>query len=114
MGHLSTFPTPSRLERYQAAPKIPVLFVGTARYLGDMKKCPVCQSTDGVREIIYGMPDGEPDESKYLLGGCLVSDDMPDYKCINCNTSFYKGSDRLRNRFIDDGSGITIISKSEE
>lgn len=60
------------------------------------------------------MPDGEPDEGKYLLGGCLVSDDMPDYKCINCNTSFYKVSGRFHNRFIDDGSGISIIKLPDE
>jgi hypothetical protein len=30
------------------------------------------------------MPEGIPDESKYYIGGCLVDDGMPDYKCIRC------------------------------
>ena len=78
-----------------------------------MKKCPVCKKTDGTREILYGMPDGEPDETKYVLGGCLISDDMPDYKCINCSTFFYRGNNNFHNRFIDDGSGIRVIRKDQ-
>jgi hypothetical protein len=31
------------------------------------------------------MPEGIPDESKYYIGGCLVDDGMPDYKCIRCD-----------------------------
>jgi hypothetical protein len=30
------------------------------------------------------MPAGPPDESKYYIGGCLMDDQMPDYKCIVC------------------------------
>jgi hypothetical protein len=30
------------------------------------------------------MPAGPPDESKYYIGGCLMDDQMPDYKCIAC------------------------------
>jgi len=77
-----------------------------------MKKCPVCNSFDGVREFIYGMPSEAPDESKYVLGGCTISDDMPDYKCINCATDSYKGNDKFHNRFISDGSGISFLCKA--
>jgi hypothetical protein len=79
-----------------------------------MKKCPLCKTTEAVREYIYGLPESEPDESKYILGGCLIFENMPDYKCLKCSTDFYKDSDEYHNRFISDGSGIIIISKSTE
>jgi hypothetical protein len=82
------------------------LFVSGQSYVQGMKKCPVCNSIDGVREYLYGMPSEEPDPGKYVTGGCLVSDDMPDYKCITCSTDFYKDSEKYHNRFISDGSGI--------
>ena len=75
------------------------------------KKCPVCNSLNGVREFIYGMPSEEPDATKYVLGGCCISDDEPDYRCINCATDFYKDSDKFHNRFISDGSGISFQCK---
>jgi hypothetical protein len=75
------------------------------------KNCPVCHSPKGVREFIYGMPSEEPDPFKYVLGGCLGSDDMPDYRCINCATDFYKDSDKFHNRFISDDSGVNFKCK---
>jgi hypothetical protein len=32
----------------------------------------------------------EPDETKYVLGGCVVFDDSPDYKCLACGLEFHK------------------------
>ena len=52
------------------------------------------------------MLDEMPDPAKYVIGGCVVYEDMPDYKCIICSTDFYKNSDKYHNRFISDGSGI--------
>ena len=49
-----------------------------------MKYCPTCNSSSGLREIIYGMPDGPVDEEMYAIGGCCVSDNDPTLKCINC------------------------------
>ena len=49
-----------------------------------MKSCPTCNSSNGIREIIYGMPDGPVDEDRYAIGGCCVSDDDPTLKCIEC------------------------------
>jgi hypothetical protein len=73
------------------------------------KPCPTCNSTEGVREYLYGMPSAEPDPAKYVIGGCLIDDDMPDYKCIKCATDFYKGNGKSRNRFIMESlEGITI------
>jgi hypothetical protein len=72
-----------------------------------MKKCPTCNSSDGVREFLYGMPSEEPDPGKYVLGGCCFSEDMPDYRCTKCATDFYKDGDKYHNRFISDGTGIS-------
>ncbi len=49
-----------------------------------LKSCPSCRSKSGVREILYGLPDGPIDEGKYALGGCCVTDDDPTLKCIEC------------------------------
>ena len=76
-----------------------------------MKKCPVCETTEGVRRYLYGMQNEEPDPAKFVIGGCLVSEDMPDYYCINCFTYFYKNSAKYHNRFIDDGIGLIWVNR---
>ena len=57
------------------------------------------------------MPSEEPDVSRYVLGGCCISDDVPDYRCLNCATDLYRDSDKFHNRFISDGSGISFQCK---
>jgi hypothetical protein len=49
-----------------------------------MKSCPTCNSANGLREILYGMPIGPVDEEKYSIGGCCISDNDPTLKCIEC------------------------------
>ena len=49
-----------------------------------MKYCPTCNSSSGLREIIYGLPDGPVDEEMYAIGGCCVSDNDPTLKCVDC------------------------------
>jgi hypothetical protein len=49
-----------------------------------MKSCPTCNSSRGLREIIYGLPDGPLDEEMYAIGGCCVSDNDPTLKCVDC------------------------------
>lgn len=49
-----------------------------------MKPCPNCLSKSGVREILYGLPDGPIDASEYALGGCCVTDNDPTLECIEC------------------------------
>ena len=77
-----------------------------------MKRCPVCNSKKGVREYLYGFPMEQPDPAKYIIGGCCISENMPDFKCVICFTDFYKDKDAYHNRFIDDGSGITFECKA--
>ena len=47
-------------------------------------KCPNCNETAGIREIIYGLPMEPIDESKYSIGGCCVTEIDPSHKCLNC------------------------------
>ena len=56
-----------------------------------ISSCPACESSSGLREIIYGYPamyldPSAPiiDEGKYALGGCCISDNDPTLKCIHC------------------------------
>jgi hypothetical protein len=46
--------------------------------------CPVCKGDKGIREIMWGMPESEPDETKFYLGGCVSEDMSAKYKCIDC------------------------------
>jgi hypothetical protein len=54
--------------------------------LGMKLVCPICGSSEGIREYIYGMPAGPVDESKFEIGGCTegFAKDSPTHKCINC------------------------------
>ncbi|MFB9974195.1 hypothetical protein FPQ10_06415 [Allobacillus sp. SKP2-8] len=51
------------------------------------RKCPACDSTN-VIPIVYGEPDSylalEADETKVLLGGCVIMPNSPEYHCRNC------------------------------
>lgn len=46
--------------------------------------CPLCRDSNGIREIIWGMPDLELDESKFYIGGCVSEDFSAKYKCLDC------------------------------
>lgn len=49
-----------------------------------MKICPECSSSNGVRKIIYGLPNGPLDESEFTAGGCCISENDPTLRCIEC------------------------------
>ena len=49
-----------------------------------LPKCPNCGSNKDVREILYGLPEGPVDESKYEIGGCCISESDPSLRCISC------------------------------
>ena len=50
----------------------------------NLKNCPQCKAKASVREIIYGEPIYPVDESKFVIGGCLISDNDPTHTCIKC------------------------------
>ncbi len=58
------------------------------------------------------MPSEEPEEFKYVLGGCTIPEDMQDYRCINCSTDYYEGNDKFRIRSIFDDSGKVSFAKN--
>jgi len=45
--------------------------------------CPSCHTKGGVRQVIWGLPEAEPIEDLYQMGGCCPED----YKfvCVICN-----------------------------
>ena len=47
------------------------------------KKCKKCGCV--LKKYIYGKVTGDIDRSKYALGGCIISEDNPVYRCPNCN-----------------------------
>ena len=46
-------------------------------------KCDYCGSTENVKEILYGMPSKDFDESKYAIGGCVPS--LARWICLACS-----------------------------
>lgn len=46
--------------------------------------CPSCGDSTSLRKVIYGLPDGPLDETKYVTGGCCRSEKDPITSCINC------------------------------
>lgn len=50
-------------------------------------KCVQCGSAESIRTILYGMPIAPVDESVYALGGCVIEEDMPTYRCVDCGWS---------------------------
>ena len=67
-------------------------------------KCPACKSADGIRKIVYGLPDGPLDEEKFVIGGCCITDEDPTRKCIRCG---WKG--RYIKRNLGLGNEIEVV-----
>jgi len=72
---------PKAIEEYKQNKLIENELVKTKKV---KKICPECGQEEGVREILWGMPAGQPDESKFYIGGCVSEDFSVKYKCINC------------------------------
>ncbi|MEK9173253.1 MAG: hypothetical protein AAB594_01615 [Patescibacteria group bacterium] len=60
--------------------------------------CPFCKS-DKVRKFEYGLIDFKNKEEikefekLYVIGGCVVSGDSPEYRCDGCDKDFGKWHD---------------------
>ena len=54
--------------------------------------CPRCDSNEDVKKIAYGrLPSDEPLElalDGYVLGGCCIRPDSPEWYCDACEESF--------------------------
>ena len=59
--------------------------------------CPRCGSTDAVR-ILYGMPTEDAFEAsergEFVLGGCVIGDESPDFECRGCGSALPWIADR--------------------
>lgn len=57
--------------------------------------CPVC-GKDAVAPIMYGLPhfteelERDIREGKIILGGCVITEHDPQWKCTSCGTLFYR------------------------
>jgi DNA-directed RNA polymerase subunit RPC12/RpoP len=52
-------------------------------------KCPKCES-ESIAYILYGLPDFQSieddiDSGKVRLGGCTLTEDSPQWRCIDCS-----------------------------
>lgn len=58
------------------------------------KNCPHCNSPR-IAKILYGLPNYDNkmakdiSEEKIVLGGCCISDDDPDYQCVECGVLIF-------------------------
>ena len=63
------------------------------------RKCPKCGSVK-VANILYGLPAWDPEmekeieEGRIVLGGCMVSDDDPEWQCVDCGLDIYKSNNK--------------------
>lgn len=48
------------------------------------ESCPNCDGRTGLREILYGLPDEPIDDTKYEIGGCIISPFQPTWACVDC------------------------------
>ncbi len=57
-------------------------------------KCPKCGGK--VVPILYGEPSHEAYEEslqgKFVLGGCCICEDSPDWECLECHHQFRKAT----------------------
>lgn len=51
--------------------------------------CPRCGESDRVFQVLYGLVSGPlPDESPFVLGGCIHSAESPTHYCERCDVAF--------------------------
>ena len=63
------------------------------------KNCPQCGSTK-FAQILYGRPTSEATEAiergEFVLGGCFVLPDQPDWECQACRHQWFDATDPAR------------------
>ena len=63
------------------------------------KNCPQCGSSK-LAQIIYGRPTAEAMEAaergEFILGGCFVLPDQPDWECQSCGHQWFDAKDPAR------------------
>ena len=49
--------------------------------------CPQCAAVGSIRKILWGLPDGPPDPSEFVTGGCCPPEVPANFACIECDWS---------------------------
>jgi predicted RNA-binding Zn-ribbon protein involved in translation (DUF1610 family) len=65
-----------------------------AERLAKTMACPNCGGKNDLREILYGLPEGQPDPRVYRLGGCCISENDPELICVSCGWQGNAGEKR--------------------
>ena len=63
--------------------------------IGKFTFCPKCNEMGKIKEILYGMPSEDYNQTKYVLGGCCITDNDPEIQCTNCDWTGMKESVRF-------------------
>jgi hypothetical protein len=66
--------------------------------IGKFTFCPKCNEMGKIKEILYGMPSEDYNQTKYVLGGCCITDNEPEIQCTNCDWTGMKESFRFTKR----------------
>ena len=66
--------------------------------IGKFTFCPKCNEMGKIKEILYGMPSEDYNQTKYVLGGCCITDNDPEIQCTNCDWAGMKESVRFTKR----------------
>ena len=69
-------------------PELCLRYCKLTSVMNKIRKCPVCNKRDSVRKIQYGFPAVPVNEDIYALGGCVIFDDQPSFRCIECGLEF--------------------------
>jgi hypothetical protein len=59
--------------------------------------CPGCGTVGTLKKIIYGMPNSDFNFDRYISGGCVIFDEMPEIGCLGCE---WQGLERALDRQI--------------
>ena len=49
--------------------------------------CPFCGGEE-FDNYVYGLMDNFKTKDNVIFGGCIVTEDSPDYRCKNCRQTF--------------------------
>lgn len=53
--------------------------------------CPSCGEKGGLKKIMYGMPGEDFEFERYIVGGCIVTDEDPEIGCVKCDWRGVRG-----------------------
>ena len=70
--------------------------------------CPKCGTEGEVRLYLDEMSRNEPEATLFVVSDSLIAQGLPGYHCFACGTDYFENGGEASNRFISDGSGVSI------